>query len=179
VVVDVSLVKQARPMMKIETSPPGADVYLDSVWKGKTPLTLETPAERTRVQLGLEGFYDLPLSIGPGTAPEISLILQPDVGSRVEIQQKARDDFYTAFGFFAVSLPIPLFCNSFYLDCAAELQRLIYSPGDTSAAQANTVLAGNIFYYSSLGSAAISASLFTWMVVNLVRYIIVSDRTGG
>jgi hypothetical protein len=177
--IDVSLVKQERPMMTISSTPPGADVYLDSVWKGKTPLSMETPAEQSRIQLGLGGYYDLPLSIGPDSAPALSLVMEPDTGSRTAVQDKARDDFYFAFGFFALSLPIPFFCNSSYLDSRAELDRLMAFPADTSAAQARVILVGNVSFYSYLGSTAISASLFTWMIVNLVRYIMVVDKTAG
>ena len=172
--ITVSLVKQERPMLSIDSTPLGADVYLDSVWKGKTPLSLETPAVRSRIQLGLDGFYDLPISIGPGSSREISLVLTPDIGSRIKIQEKARDDFYFAFGFFALSLPIPLFCSSFANDYSAEYFRLT-DPG----AKADAALASNIFYYSYLGGTALSASLLGWMIVNLVRYIIASDRSTG
>jgi hypothetical protein len=170
-VVTVGLVKNPMPMISFTSSPPGADVYLDSVWKGKTPLSLETPAIRSRVLLGLEGYYDLPISVEPGSPVEIALELQPDIGSRVKLQEKARDDFYFAFGFFALSLPIPLFCNAYYIDYAVEAQRLT-----NPAAASEALMTSDIFRYSYYGSAAASASLFAWMIVNLVNYILASER---
>ncbi len=164
--INVRLTKKPAAMLTITSTPPGADIYLDSVWKGKTPLSLETPAVRSRILLGLDGYYDLPISIGPGSPAEIPLVLLPDVGSRIKLQEKARDDFYFAFGFFCLSLPIPLFCSSLSTDFMAEAGRLT---NPTAIGQAT--LTSDVLGYTGYGGIAVSASLFTWTVFELIDYI--------
>ncbi len=171
----IQLEKENRPNLTLSTNPPGADVYLDSIWIGKTPLTLELPAERTRVQLGLAGFYDVPFSIGPSSPPQLSFDLQKDIGSLQEFQKKARDDFYTAFGFFLLSLPIPFFSYTF---SASYARAYAQQPAGSTAAQ-NSVNTYYIFYYSYFAGIGLSASLATWMIIDLIHYITVANRTAG
>jgi hypothetical protein len=177
--VTVTLEREGRPTVAVASQPPGADVYADSLWMGKTPLLLDVPPVRERLELVSPGFYGTSLSVGPGAPPSISITLLPDTGSREDAQKKARDAFYTSFGFFVVSLPFPFFFYSFTLDEATEILRLQASVGNTLAAQQSAYITGNIWYYSYLAGTGISASLFVWMVINLVNYVTAATRTAG
>jgi hypothetical protein len=174
--VSIALEKEAAPNITLFSDPPGSDIYVDSVWQGKTPLSLELPPVRSRVQLDRTGFYDLPFSIGPGSVSDVSLSLQRDVGSRADLQKIARNDFYGSFGFFALSLPLPIFLYSLSLDYGA-LYNTFLPPGSPS--ETGVYVGGYALYFSSLAGAALSASLFTWAIINLVHYITVSTRTAG
>jgi hypothetical protein len=175
-VIPIALQKVERPRVSLSSSPPGADVYLDSVWIGTTPLTLEAPAVRTRLELDLDGYYSMPTSLGPSSPPQLVISLTRDVASRDALQKKARDEFYVALGFFALSLPIPFFCYSYSNDYKLTYVRLL-ADENPSASGAATVV--NIFVYSYYSSLGVSASLFTWMIVDLVRYIAIANRTAG
>ena len=161
-----SLAKVVEGTIAIASDPPGADFYLDSYWQGKTPLEVTRPPVRSRAVLSLKGFYDAPFSLEPSSPPEVSLQLQKDVGPRDLARKKARDDFYTSLGIFALSLPIPAFAYGFSIDF---LLKGIDLPAGPAADQA--VLTGNIFQGVYYVGVAVSAALFTWMVTRIVHYV--------
>jgi len=166
----VTLVKISGGVVTIDSVPPGANLYLDSIWSGITPLSLEKPFSRSRVVLSLPGFYDLPFSIGIDSPPKVTYSLQKDVGPRDTAQKKARDDFYAMFGWFAVSLPLPLFSYAFYIDNYV----LAYNSGSASAQ-----VTSNVFLAGYYGGAVISVALFTWMVFRIIHYVSVSNGIAG
>jgi hypothetical protein len=137
---------------------------------------VEVPPVRSRVQLDLPGYYEMPFSLGPTAPAELSFTLLPDVGPRDAAQAKARDGFYFAFAFFMLSLPIPMFCYSYSQDFANEYLRLstIGSPAAMGAYNASYA-----FYYSYIAGLALSGSMLTWMIVNLIQYISAANRTAG
>jgi len=170
----VTLEKEKTGAVVISSTPSGADVYVESVWKGKTPLSLETPFDRTRVDITAQGFYDMPFSVSESSPSELSFVLQPDSVSRDAVQKKARNDFYDAFTWFALSLPVPLFCYAFALDSAVQARELGSGPQYTSAQ-----VRGTLFYGGYLVGTVVSASLFTWMLFRIIHYVTVSTRTAG
>ena len=161
-----SLAKAVGGTIAIASDPPGADFYVDSYWQGKTPLEVTRPPVRSRAVLSLNGFYDAPFSLEPSSPPEVSMQLQKDVGPRDLARKKARDDFYTSLGLFALSLPVPAFAYGFSIDF---LLKGIDLPVGPAADQA--VLTGNIFQGVYYVGIAVSAALFTWMVTRIVDYV--------
>ncbi len=173
----VTLEKQKAGTVIITSTPPGADVYVESIWEGKTPLALDEPFARTRVNLTQRGFYDQPFSISDSSPGQLSFILEPDTVSRDALQKKARDEFYNSFAWFVVSLPIPLFSYAFALDSAVQYNELI-SQGNTSQAM-STKATANFFYGTYIAGTVVSVSLFTWMIFRIIHYVSVSTRTAG
>jgi hypothetical protein len=52
-------VKVARPgVLKVDSVPAGAQVFLDGSFQGKTPLTLELPFGKYEVRLSLPDYYE-------------------------------------------------------------------------------------------------------------------------
>ncbi|HUI71648.1 MAG TPA: PEGA domain-containing protein [Spirochaetia bacterium] len=172
-----TLQKEKAGTIFISSTPAGADVYVESVWKGKTPLVMEKPFGRTRVDVTEEGFYDMPFSISDSSPSQVSVPLPPDTISRDAIQKKARDDFYDSFAWFVVSLPIPLFCYAFALDSSVQYNELI-AQGNPSQAR-NTQVTTNLWYGGYLAGTVVSVSLFAWMVFRIIHYVSVSTRTAG
>jgi hypothetical protein len=173
----VTLERKNAGTIDIRSDPPEAALYIGSVWKGKTPLTIQRPSERTRAVLSLTGFFDVPFSLGDDSPPQLSFVLEPSAYSREERQNKARDAFYTAFGWFALTLPLPFFAYAFALDNATKVTQLTYQG---SYSQADTArLTGNVFYWTYVGGMAASISLAAWMIVEIVRYVAAADRTSG
>jgi hypothetical protein len=164
--------------VEVASVPPGAALYLDSVLQGTTPLSVQVPAERSRGVLSLGGFYDLPFSLGVDSKPQLSFSLQKDIGSRDTLQKKARDDFYALFGWFAVSIPLPLISYGLYIDYRVQYLDLSIIPGMESQAAA-AALRSNVFFGGYYAGLAISASLFTWMVFRIIHYVTVSNWTAG
>ena len=132
---------------------------------------------RSRGVLSLTGFYDFPFSIGLDSPPQLSFSLEPDLGARDAAQKKARDQFYTSFAWFAVSVSLPLFCSAFKVDY--EARELFYTQNSMPTEAAAAKVGAQTFLAGYVGGLAISASLFTWMVIRIVHYISVSNRTAG
>ncbi|HTP60255.1 MAG TPA: PEGA domain-containing protein, partial [Spirochaetia bacterium] len=173
----VTLDKEKEGAIIIASTPPGADVYEESVWKGKTPLAMDKPFGRTRVNITQEGFYDRPFSVSDASPSELSFVLEPDTVSRDALQKKARDEFYNSFAWFVISLPIPLFSYAFALDSAVQTNELIVQ-GNISQARTAQATA-NFFYGTYIAGTVVSATLFTWMLFRIIHYVSVSTRTAG
>ena len=161
-----SLSKTVGGTVFITSDPPGASLYVDSYWRGKTPMAVDRPPVRSRVILSLKGYYDAPFSLEPSSPPEITLSLQKDVGSRDLARTRAREDFYTSLGYFALSLPIPVLSYGLSIDFLLKAIDLTTGPAAQQAQVTGYALQG--VYYVGL---AVSAALFTWMVTRIVHYV--------
>jgi hypothetical protein len=173
----ISLSKEAAGTIAISSLPAGADMYLNSIWQGRTPLDLERPTERGRGLLSLGGYYDYPLSLGADSPPQIAVTLLPDIGARDVAQKKARDEFYVSFAWFAASIPLPLFANAIAIDYAVLRNDYQYQGQYSQAQQAQVGV--QVFQTGFYVGLAVSASLFTWMVFRILHYISVSNGTAG
>jgi hypothetical protein len=174
---DVKLEKEIAGSVTVTSEPSGADLYVDSIWKGKTPVSVERPPSRSRGVLSLAGFYDLPFSIGQDSMEQLSFPLQPDIGARDLLQKQARNDFYVSFGWFAVSIAAPLFSYALAIDARVHQNEFLLQGNTSQAAGAylNYQLYLGVYY----AGMAVSAALFTWMVFRIVHYVAVSNGTAG
>ncbi len=149
--------------VQVTSDPAGADLYLDSVWQGKTPLVVDLPSIRNRGILSLDGYYDKTFSLSPDSPSVLSFPLELDIGSKDVLQKKARDEFYTSFAWFTLSVPLPMFSIAFQNDYA------------TSGAAVPSYFFTATYY----AGIAISVALFTWMVSRIIHYVTVSNGTAG
>jgi hypothetical protein len=168
--VELSLEPVQAGTVRIESTPTGADVYLGSIWQGVTPITLDRPGAARTVILSREGFLDETVVLSEEVPNRVSRELVPDPGNWPEVVQERRDRFYRAFGWFALSIPVPVMLNGMYQDIAALYPGGQPSP-ELSEAEANR-LAGtaNTMLWSARGTAVVSAGLFVNMMVHLIRY---------
>ncbi len=169
--VDLSLEPVEAGTVRIESTPTGADVYLGSIWQGVTPITLDRPGAARTVILSREGFLDETVVLSEEVPDRVNRELVPDPGNWPEVVQERRDRFYRAFGWFALSIPVPVMLNGMYQDIAALYPGGQPSP-ELSEAEANR-LAGtaNTMLWSARGTAVVSAGLFVNMMVHLIQYI--------
>jgi hypothetical protein len=174
---DVKLEKEVTGSVSVTSDPTGADLYVDSIWKGKTPLLVERPPSRSRGVLSLTGFYDLPFSIGQDSMEQLSFSLQKDVGPRDVLQKKARNDFYVSFGWFAVSIAVPLFTYALAID--SRLHEFEFAAVGNNSQAASAHLNYQLYLGGYYAGMAVSAALFTWMVFRIVHYVAVSNGTAG
>ncbi|MFI5368699.1 MAG: PEGA domain-containing protein, partial [Spirochaetia bacterium] len=174
---DVKLDKRIEGSVTVTSEPSGADLYVDSIWKGKTPVSVELPPSRSRGVLSLTGFYDLPFSIGPDSLEQLSFPLQMDVGARDLLQKRARNEFYVSFGLFAVSIVLPLFSYALAIDSVVHENEFLLQGQTSQAASAH--LNYQIYLGGYYAGMAVSAALFTWMIFRIVHYVSVSNGTAG
>ncbi|MFO7781162.1 MAG: PEGA domain-containing protein, partial [Spirochaetia bacterium] len=169
--VDVSLEAVQAGTVRIDSTPSGADVYLGSIWQGVTPITLDRPGAARTVILSREGFLDETVVLSEEVPDRVSRELVPDPGNWPEVVQERRDRFYRAFGWFALSIPVPVMLNGMYQDIAA-----LYPGGQPSPELSDEEarrLAGtaNTLLWSARGTTVVSAGLFVNMMVHLIQYI--------
>ncbi|MFP4066056.1 MAG: PEGA domain-containing protein [Spirochaetaceae bacterium] len=169
--VEVVLPAMAGEQVRIESDPPGAAAYLGSVWQGVTPLTLEKPATPQTMILSLEGFLDETVVLSPRAPDDVRRELVPDPGDWPEVVTERRDRFYRAFGWFALSIPIPVMLNGMYQDIAALYPGGQPSPELSEAEAERLATTGNTLLWSARGTAAVSAGLFVNMMVRLIQYV--------
>jgi hypothetical protein len=135
---------------------------------------VEKPDDLNRFLLRKEGYLDFPLYAGSGVAETVTVALTLDEIDPLQIQNQRRDELYRAFGFFAISIPIPLFfwgfANDYAVGYSLAINDLNFDETDRFKA------AGRVFYYGYWGTLAVSTSLFVNMMVRLVRYLRAADR---
>jgi hypothetical protein len=176
-VLDDKLERTATGSVAVATDPPGAALYIDSIWVGRTPLSVDLPSTRSRGVLTMPGFYDLPFALEPDSRVAISFSLQKDLGSRDELRKKAREDFYTSFGWFALSVPFTLFSYGMAIDFGSQAVAYYYAGDYTSSASAKSTR--DLFSGTYYGGIAVNVALFTWMVFRIINYVTVSNGTAG
>jgi hypothetical protein len=159
---------------ELDSEPEGAAVYEGSQWLGATPLSVGKPDDLNRFLLRKEGYLDFPLYAGPGVAETVTVPLTLDEIDPLQIQNQRRDELYRAFGFFALSIPIPIFCWGLVNDYLVGAQIAKNAGNDDEFDR--MIRTGNGFYYGYWGTLAVSTSLFVNMMVRLVRYLRAADR---
>jgi hypothetical protein len=175
--VEIALTALELGTIAVTSEPPGADAWLDAVWQGRTPLDIPRPGERSRLVVSLPGGPEEALTVGPSSPGQLSFSLSGNTLYSSAEQKAARDRFYGSFGWFVLSLPVPLYTYSWAYDWAVEASRLLAIPNPTGAARAARISLG--FYYTYLGGLGVSVALAGWTVYNIVRYVKAADRSAG
>jgi hypothetical protein len=152
------------------SEPPGADVYVDSIWTGRTPLLLDRPLTSTTAILSKDDYLRGRVLLTPTSPNVIEKPLIEDIVDWEEEIQMRRDRFYRSLGWFVVSLPLPILMNGMYSNIASlyvdgRPPGLTDNASDELAGRANTLL------WATRGTAALSAGLFVNMAIQLGRYI--------
>ncbi len=168
----VELEKEERAPRLLSSEPAGAVVYSGSTRLGETPLSMFEPDSPTRFLLRKEGYRDQALYLGGGARQRLEVPLIPDSIDPVKLQNRARNRFYTAFGIFVLSVPLPFFCWAILGDYVAGYP--LASPSE----QARILSISNGLYWSTWGTLGLSIGLAVNMVIQLVRYVRTADRRG-
>jgi len=176
-VVSDSLEKDTIGEIAVTSEPAGADLYVDSQWRGRTPLALDRPALRSRGVLARDGYYNLNFSLEPQSPSELSFSLEKDAGPKDARQKKARDDFYTSLTFFALSVPLPVLSYGLLID--SQVKQVDLSSAGLSSALAREQRTGTILQGTYYVGVAVSVALFTWMVTRILNYVKVADEIAG
>ncbi|MFP4373111.1 MAG: PEGA domain-containing protein [Spirochaetaceae bacterium] len=169
--VDLSSEVREADTVRIESRPSGADVYLGSIWQGVTPITLARPEATRTVILSRDGFLDETVVLSRAAPDRVSRELVPDPGNWPELVQERRDRFYRAFGWFALSIPVPVMLNGMYQDIAALYPGGRPSPELSDEEARRLAGTANTLLWSARGTAAVSTGLFVNMMVHLIQYI--------
>ncbi|HKK47609.1 MAG TPA: PEGA domain-containing protein, partial [Alkalispirochaeta sp.] len=168
----VTVQEDAPQPVTIRSTPAGARVYRGSQWVGFTPVSVARPRADTSYTLVQDGYYDSRVTLGrdaPALVDRTLISTDEDWAAEVEA---SRDRFYRSFGFFALSVGVPILINGVYQNYAGLVDeqgrvssQLALSEQDRVLNRANTLFYG---YYAGLG---LSAGLFGNMMWRLVNYV--------
>ncbi len=172
-----TLERSKAPPVSIETTPEGADVWVDSRWLGKTPLKVPSPISKAHLQLELDHYESISSSITPGQKDLNFLLLpaqpKPDL-------QKAKDQFYLSLAVFSFSLTSTILARAF----SDQWTALTNQYAAQYASNANPVVYANYsqayqwaqnFRYGAYGGLALTTGVFVWMMMELSAYIHVAE----
>ena len=154
----------------VESNPPGADVYIESVWSGRTPVALPRPQQPQIAILQREGHHSARVVLGPDAPAVVSRRMASDIVGWSEQTQAQRDRFYRSLGFFVLSLPAPIILNGIYDNLFTLFGAGTPAELDPDAAD-RLMRSGNTVYWAYWGSVGVSTGLFVNMALQLVRYI--------
>ena len=90
----------------VQTWPAGADVYLDSIWIGKSPVKIELKNRTSAIRITKEGYEERNFFFEKESEKLLNINLKPVVAERDEWIPASRKRFYTSMGSFMLSIPL-------------------------------------------------------------------------
>lgn len=162
-VVEIKLTEKNEDFVLIQSIPPGASVYLDSLWAGTTPLILERQYMLSRLTLSLEGFHDEYFRLGPESPPAALIPLVKSVIDLGQFQDAKRDRFYSSLAAFLISLPFPVFSYNMALDYRSS----------------NRIPEWEFFSVTYFWTFFISGALLVNSIIDLLRYVGTHEKPLG
>lgn len=171
--VELALQQVVERVVRLESAPGGADVYVDSVWVGQTPLSLTVAAEPRVVRLRAEGYLESRFVLDGDSPGRIARALLPASLDWAEEIRTARDGFYRSLSWFVISVPVTMVLNGMYRNVAGAIPPML--PADTSEEVRRLAVRGNILYWSFWGGLLVNIGLFVNMGINLFEYLNVGE----
>jgi hypothetical protein len=165
-----------RGLFVISSEPPGAGFYAGALRLGSTPYTLGVRGTHQIGRLELDGYKSAVFPLPAEGADSAFYILPRDLVSWDERIEKKRADFYSAFGWFVLSLPIPIVLYGLYENSSYGYLQYTKTSGydrDEAKGMAERL---DILYYSYFGSLFLSGSFLFNAVMKLFDYIAVGEE---
>lgn len=167
--------EKEEKLTAINTLPPDADIYYDSLWRGRSPYLLNGLSGELYIKK--EGYRDLKLFIDDYPENSITLQLSPDIFEKEEYFDNRRDAFYRNFSFFILSVPVPFFLFAVLNDYSDAYNNSLSSGTNSSETERLRKLT-NFTYYGYYGSLFLTISLFVNTIFHLNDYIKAGDILG-
>lgn len=153
----------------INSIPDGADVFVGSVWSGRTPAVIGRPEKAKQLILRLEGYEEKRHVLSPLSPEELSFTLSGDLTDWVQEIEKKKNAFYTSFGLFVISIPLPVIfyasAQNSFIGGTEIIESGNYESIDRLEKQKDRFL---VLYFGGIG---ISGGLFVNMIYRLFDYI--------
>ena len=170
--VEYSLKRKYSGFAVISTVPSGADMYMDSVWMGRSPLILEDPVLPSYLKVEKEGYISTGRMLeDKQDNKNISIILTPSKVKKDQIRENRRKKFYNSLGMFIVSLAVPVVSYGISSDYGYAFNSSIQSYSIPDSESERLMSMSNTWYSVYLGGMFVSASLFIDMAIKLGNYI--------
>lgn len=164
----------AKNTITLLSLPTQADVYVNSLWAGTTPLVLSRPYGNIadQVELRLRGHETSRQTINMLSPQAITVQLVPTFEEPLDARlKKSRNRFYIAFSIFAASLVAPIVLNGLYASESAALTVAQQDARVSPAAFAASRSRRDAYLYSYIATAVLSGGLSIYATVELFRYL--------
>lgn len=162
-VYEIKLEKSDHAELFIQSFPAEANVYIDSMWIGKTPLIVDKPLVLSKLLLKKEDYGDYFMRIGPESPEQVEISLFQIYIDKTEYQEKMAVRFYNSLGTFLISVPFSLFSYGLAYD--------YFNAGRQEESR--------FFFYAYRWSVFINCILCAQMIYDLILYIRAGDRPQG
>jgi hypothetical protein len=113
------------------------------------------------------------MTLEADTSPSLNFILRKQILDESLWQEKKRDAFYSALGFFALSVPFPIFLYGYAVDSSIAASRVTADSDTYNKFRRQAELTYGAYW----ATLFVSVSLFIRMLVTLVEYIEYVDYT--
>jgi hypothetical protein len=158
----------------IESAPAGAAVYVDSVYTGTTPLSVDFGALPALVRIQRDGYLESRFVVDGDTPETVARALIRDtIDWTAEIEQ-SRKQFYRSLAWFILSVPVTLALRGGYLNVFAA-----FPPTDDGSLDPDERIRlarlGNILYWSSITGVLVNVGLFANTILGIRDYIEVGE----
>lgn len=177
--VEVELDPVTREQIAVTSTPSNAEVYLDGMRLGTTPLFQRIDVGSGRLQIQKEGyktqqrFFGDQLKSPSMEDNSFDIRLVPDVIDEEDLIRAQKDSFYRSFGAFLISLPVSIGLYGLY-----QNEYIGYIQAET-AGDINELdkrrSGATVYYYAYWGSIFVNVSLFARTIVDLFHYIETSE----
>ena len=170
---NITLTAADEALVTVNTLPDGAQVYALSEYQGLTPLNVPRTGRAVQAIIRKDGYADFLLPVLPDNQDDITITLLPEAMDREKLMEKQRTRFYTIFGAFVLSLPIPIYLfdvtNGLTLTFLSEAE---IAPSDRNVAEARRILKlRNMSFSGSIGGFFLSAVLLLDAIFELATYL--------
>ena len=170
--IEVELKKIRTTSLVIQTQPQAADIYIDSEWKGKSPLKFEVSGFPAAVMIKKDGYEQQNFFVKENTGNLIDIFLKPDISERQEYVPDKRKRFYSSLGASILSVPFTALFYSMVEQSGEAYYREYNTNGMLNADELlrlqNANMAQYSFYLMSLG---LNIFLFLDTIIQAVDYV--------
>lgn len=169
----VALIRNTVPPVVVNTYPPGADIYLSSLWVGATPFLVENGGLNEPLMLKKDGYLDLVSALTPDGNTNLDFVLKSTAFNRDEYLKQKRKDFYFNIAGLAISIPMTLLSSGYQ----TRFLNSIPDATEDNAVQRQQI----IFGYKSMAmlftvSIVLDAMMAAGLIIDMIDYIKVYDN---
>ncbi len=172
---EVVLVKDKAPAILINSFPSGADIYLSSLWVGKTPMLISNGGVEEPFLIRASGYADFVDVLNPKVTNMDIVLNSMNFDFNSYIKDK-REDFYVSLAGLMFALPISILSYGFYDYYQKDLvdkKNLVNSNNREFQRLTSTMYGINSVF---VGSAILASSMVVALVIDMIDYVKVYDE---
>ena len=167
--VDLKLEPLATGSVSLTTSPSEAQISVDSLPFGQSPISIPLDGSRRIVMAQAKGRESQTLVLPASGESDLHIDLRPTdgLGPKGRILA-AKDSFYQSLGWFVLSIPVTSLALGVYNGYS---QAYVNEYDTTGGDQASLLSAANVSYAFLWAAAAATGVTATFMITHLIKYL--------